>query len=114
MFVLWLRDPVCDIRDAACRLLGCTVGAHSACLEALKNNAEFAALVSDSSYQYRKVWLAAVVHVSQAGGEAATSHFLPKLLELCSDVVPNVRMCAVRSLQKLVPTVEKRYVDQSG
>lgn len=110
VFVTWLRDPACDIRDAACRALGAAVAAHVSCLEPLKTSADLAKLVTDSNYQFRKVWLAAVVAVCEAGGAtagtAATPTFLPKVLELCADTIPNVRFCAVRSVRALVPFIE--------
>lgn len=112
VIVTWLRDPACDIRDAACRVLGCTVKAHTACVEPLKSSVELSKLATDSNYQFRKAWLAAVVAVCVAVGAATTPHFLPKVLELCADVVPNVRMCAVRAVRQLIPVTEPSRIQK--
>ncbi len=69
------------------------------------------AMGAEKTYLSRLTTLFVIMTVGPiVDGESNTKEFLPALIRLAKDPVPNVRFNAARAIQKLMPKLDKGYV----
>jgi len=109
----WLGDSVFSIREAAIQNLKKLTGVFGAEWAQLHIIPKVLALYSHPNYLYRITTLFAIAALSPVVAQDVINNtFLPLVIRLAQDPVPNIRFNVAKTIHTLVPLLDGGVVQQ--
>lgn len=110
----WLMDNVYAIRESAAKHIRELLTIFGPAWAKKQIIPKIASMGAEKAYLARLTTLFVINSIVDAIDTAtATKDVLPVVIKLAQDKVPNVRFNAARTIEKLIPRLEKRYVEST-